>query len=211
MKKCIALLLLIAASSFCFAQNAYKHQQDVVYLKNGGIVRGYITEQIPNQSLKIETGNGSTLIFNFNEIDKITKEEKLSISRLKKNQVDSKTGFRLAAQIGLGLPGLGAISLMEQYHYNRHFSTGIGIGIELNAENGETPFFVDNRFYISKRKITPYFYNKMGIAVVRTDFYFGIGAGLRINISPKRSFIIDAGAQATENVSNFALHFGYLF
>lgn len=49
--------------------------RDVLYLKNGSIVKGMIVEQIPNVSYKIETGDGSVFIYKFEEVEKITKEK----------------------------------------------------------------------------------------------------------------------------------------
>lgn len=47
---------------------------DVVYLKNGIIVRGLITEQIPNVQIKILTNDGSIFIYKMDEIEQILKE-----------------------------------------------------------------------------------------------------------------------------------------
>lgn len=48
--------------------------QEVVYLKNGSIIRGTIVEQVPNQSLKIKTTDGNIFVFKIDEVEKITKE-----------------------------------------------------------------------------------------------------------------------------------------
>ena len=48
--------------------------QDVVYLKNGSIIRGTIMEQIPNESMKVETVDGSLFVYNMKDVLKITKE-----------------------------------------------------------------------------------------------------------------------------------------
>lgn len=48
--------------------------QDVVYLKNGSIIRGMIIEQIPNKSIKIQTKDGNVFVYEMDEIEKITKE-----------------------------------------------------------------------------------------------------------------------------------------
>lgn len=50
---------------------------DVVYLKNGSIIRGSIIEQIPNDQLKIQTKDGSIFVYKMGEISKITKERAL--------------------------------------------------------------------------------------------------------------------------------------
>lgn len=49
--------------------------EDVVYLKNGGILRGIIIETIPNVSIKIQTRDKNVFVLKMEEIEKITKEE----------------------------------------------------------------------------------------------------------------------------------------
>jgi len=57
------------------ATAADPQMEDVVYLKNGSIIRGMIVEQIPNEQLKIQTSDGSVFVFTFDEIERIAKEE----------------------------------------------------------------------------------------------------------------------------------------
>ena len=47
---------------------------DVVYLKNGSIIKGMIIEQTPNVSLKIQTRDGSVFVYKMDEVEKMTKE-----------------------------------------------------------------------------------------------------------------------------------------
>ena len=48
--------------------------EEVVYLKNGSVIRGIIVEQIPNETLRIRTRGGSEFVFQMSEVLKITKE-----------------------------------------------------------------------------------------------------------------------------------------
>ena len=66
MKKLITFIaaLLCAVTAFC------QEWQEVVYLKNGSIIRGTVIEQVPGQSLKIQTADGK-----MSEVEKITKEQ----------------------------------------------------------------------------------------------------------------------------------------
>lgn len=48
--------------------------RDVVYLNNGSIIKGQITELNPQESLKIETSDGSIFIFEINQVSKCEKE-----------------------------------------------------------------------------------------------------------------------------------------
>ncbi|OGU39651.1 MAG: hypothetical protein A2X61_09820 [Ignavibacteria bacterium GWB2_35_12] len=52
--------------------------QEVVYLKNGSIIRGTIIEQVPGKSLKIQTADGSVFVYQMEEVEKITKEKPVS-------------------------------------------------------------------------------------------------------------------------------------
>lgn len=52
----------------------FKEVLDVIYLKNGSIVRGIIYEVVPNTSIRIRTKDGNTFLFNMPEIEKMTKE-----------------------------------------------------------------------------------------------------------------------------------------
>jgi hypothetical protein len=55
-------------------QQTPQQYNDVIYLKDGGIIRGSIIEQVPNVSVKIKTKLGSVLDFKMSDVDKITKE-----------------------------------------------------------------------------------------------------------------------------------------
>ena len=72
MKKIILFLIFaIAGIGVAAAQN----YQEVVYLKNGSVIRGVIIEQIPNQSVKIQTSDGNIFVYELSQVEKITKEQ----------------------------------------------------------------------------------------------------------------------------------------
>jgi len=48
--------------------------QEVVYLKNGSIIRGTIIEQVPGKSLKIQTVDGNVFVYEMEEVEKVAKE-----------------------------------------------------------------------------------------------------------------------------------------
>ena len=73
MKKINLLLCLLCLSIFTI--KAQQNYEDLVFLKNGSIIRGIIIEQIPNQSLKIQTKDGSVYTYNIADVEKMTKEE----------------------------------------------------------------------------------------------------------------------------------------
>lgn len=73
MKKLRSALLIILLVKVFFV-NAQNNYEDVVYLKNGSVIHGIIIEQIPNESIKIKSGQ-NTFVFKITEVKKMTKEE----------------------------------------------------------------------------------------------------------------------------------------
>jgi len=70
-QRLFTILVLLVLHSSAHAQATV----DVVYLKNGSVIRGMIIEQVPNESLKIQTRDGSVFVYAISEVEKITKEE----------------------------------------------------------------------------------------------------------------------------------------
>lgn len=46
--------------------------EDVVYLKDGSVIHGTITEEVPGKKIKIETKDGNVFVYRMGQIDKIT-------------------------------------------------------------------------------------------------------------------------------------------
>lgn len=69
MKQLVILLVL-----FCFGLANAQQQKDVLYLKNGSIIKGTITEMDPSSGLKIKTSDGSLFVFSMDEVEKMEKE-----------------------------------------------------------------------------------------------------------------------------------------
>ena len=74
MKHCILMIGCIMAMGLLSQAEAQQFAEDVVYLKNGSVVRGIIVEQIPNETLKIRTQGGSEFVFKMSDVLKISKE-----------------------------------------------------------------------------------------------------------------------------------------
>ena len=72
MKKNAFLILGIVVLS-ALGSNVFADTVDVVYLKNGSIIRGMVVETIPNETVKIRTSDGSIFVYSLDEVEKITK------------------------------------------------------------------------------------------------------------------------------------------
>ncbi|MEE3234881.1 MAG: hypothetical protein VX294_11995 [Candidatus Latescibacterota bacterium] len=74
----VLMLILLLDVSGSVAQE----YEDVVYLKNGGVRRGLIFEQIPGESIKLKTSYGEIFVIEMLDISKIVKEEKKLTKRI---------------------------------------------------------------------------------------------------------------------------------
>lgn len=64
-----ALIYLMFLSSAVGEQ-----MEDVIYLKNGSVIRGIIVEQYPDKHIKIQTREGNLFVYETHQIDRIMKE-----------------------------------------------------------------------------------------------------------------------------------------
>ena len=88
MKKFIILFVFFFAATLSgIAQDYY----DVVYLKDGSMVKGFILERKPNDYLKIETISGRVRIIEMDEVEEIEKERVRPVARTQ-NERRQNTG-----------------------------------------------------------------------------------------------------------------------
>jgi hypothetical protein len=89
--------------------------QDVVYLKNGSIIRGIIIEQIPSKTLKIKTADGSVFVYQMDDVARITRETAPVTARSLSGSVSSPDKAVIAANpLGVIVGGVSWISY-ERY------------------------------------------------------------------------------------------------
>ena len=98
MKTISFLAFFLFTTLVCFSQ---EKMQDVIYLKNGNVLRGIIIEQVPSEYVKLKTGDGSEFIFQVGEIEKITKEA--NPVYLMESQEKTKRGY-VGITIGASIP-----------------------------------------------------------------------------------------------------------
>ena len=73
MKNYIRLFLLVTV--ILLSVTALVAQtKDVVYLKNGSVIKGMILEMIPEKTIKIQTTDGNIFVYNMSEVEKVGKE-----------------------------------------------------------------------------------------------------------------------------------------
>ena len=220
MKKCLLFLILIIASIGVVSAQNY---QEVVYLKNGSVVRGVIIEQIPNQRLKIQTSDGNIFVYTFSEVEKITKErmavaagqsytndytyqEKVTKEpRVKSSSNDAflptpcyKGFFDFGYTVGVGEDGEGRVTMSTTHgaQINPHFFMGVGLGFNYFhlSECWNLPIYADFRANFLKGKITPFIDFRIGYSVGdASGLYFSPSLGCNFGFGNKSGFSISLG------------------
>ena len=180
MKKILVLMVFALISISTMAQDNYR---DVVYLKNGSVLRGIITEQHPNVSIKLETADLNIFVFRMEEIEKIAKEPYIQKREPKRPNSGIESGYvgtlELGYQVGLGTYGMDRLKLniINGYQLNPYVALGIGTGMRYypDAEAVLVPFFANARVNFMDNQITPYASLDIGYSLDATNGFEGVG------------------------------------
>lgn len=192
-----------------------QNYQEVVYLKNGSIIRGMIIEQIPNESLKIKTADGNVFVFKMDEIEKMTKEAPIQTQNQSqaygyatdyrtdaKSAKFRKRGYRAFVETG-GAVGIGeygdgvfSVSTSHGFQFNPYFYVGGGLALEYHGmwEEVFVPVFANARVNFLKTRVTPFFDMKMGVSLSSSPgFYMCPSVGVGISFTPRLALNIGMG------------------
>jgi len=187
-KKIILAAITIASVSLAFSQS---NTEDVVYLKNGSVIRGKITDQLNTGKVKIELMGGSVFVFAAADVDSMKKENRLKnqIKEIRQNYYRKDHGFRNMTELAI-IYGVNFKNNPNNDPYNGYTENGDDIGLSLQTINGYqfwpylfvgggigidrfityqqtfSPFFLRLSSEFIKRKVTPYVYLDAGYSVM---------------------------------------------
>lgn len=200
----LRIFLFSFALFFCGMLSA-QNLQEVVYLKNGSIIRGIIIEQIPEKSLKIQTADGSIFAYDMKEVEKITKEVPVGkASRPAHTAVSgsstgspfaninngggAKEGYKGFVDFGYCL-GTGdfkedriELSTVHGLQLNPNFFVGGGVAVSylFDSEVLACPIFVAGRANLFNNSISPFLDFRIGYSVFDAQgFYMSPSLGCR--------------------------------
>lgn len=176
MKKKISILLLMVTFAFAATAQTLGNYIDVVYLKNGSLIKGIIIEQIPSKSIRIKTADGSEFVYAIEEVEKFTREEAIVEKPTSKFWAHKKmfNGEFYKKEKGyyaefdmLGNSAAFALRLTQGYKFNQRASLGVGLGLENVAlTSGERLPELSLNLVLSgdllNRKITPFYQVEAG-------------------------------------------------
>jgi hypothetical protein len=221
--KNLALVFFIFISVSLFAQSG-KH--DVVYLKNGSIVKGSILVLDPEKFVKLKTRDHNIWVFEMKQID--------SISRPVKAKTPLKTGYFNLSELGI-LAGntsnakRAPLTLMNvnMWRFENGISAGLGVGVHFFNET-YLPVVADFRYHLRRSGPVPFASVQAGYSIPlggtynqqyyyaydsRSSIYPGPTPGNQ-NVSARGGLLVNPaiGIQTQIN-ENFALTFsaGYSY
>lgn len=207
-KHLLFLLGLLLLSLVSFAQ---KNSEDVVYLKNGNIIRGIIIDQIIGEKITIETYGGNVYNYPYAEVERIAKEDYKRAKRpLKIKQKGYVNTTSLGFLFGNGeQPVSSNLQTINGYHFNPHLALGLGMGIVWYDAFGwgnfsrVLPIFLDVRGNVLKdSKISPFYYANAGYGIETTGelidernggLKLGLGTGIKIHTRNNVSWVVSLG------------------
>ena len=155
-----------------------QNMADVVYLKNGSVIKGIIVEQVPNESIKLQTWDGNLFVYKMDEIQKTTKEAYNNRNYRQPNQrqkaynsspFNKSQGYMGLVEVsgGIGVGNWAATcigaTIINGYRIFPQFAIGIGVGGQLFLYK-----YYNGSHYVNDRDFTfPIF------AHLRSDFIGG--------------------------------------
>lgn len=180
MKKYWAFLVLALVTAASFGQSV---AQDVVYLKNGSIIRGVILENIPNKSIKIETADRSVFVYQTDEIEKLATE---IIPEKKESPLTNQgfqPGYKGIVELGFqtSVKYLGTdrfiLNIINGFQVSPYFSFGFGTGLQYyrDVEAYLVPVFIDFRANLMIQKVSPYLALGLGYSYDPKYDFSGVG------------------------------------
>lgn len=189
MKKLCLIFMLC-----CFSSAAMAQYVETVHLKNGSMIRGVIIEQIPEQTLKIQTSDGSVFVYSYSEIAKITKEipqrnERVASLSPNKPRTPIKPSYMGIVDVGYSVDtrgvGAGRVELSTSHGclIIPYLYVGGGVGFQYyhSASLFNIPIFADFRGYAMKGDIKPFLNIRIGYSVGDIDgLYFSPSVGVSL-------------------------------
>ncbi len=157
MKKSILLITILIITGL---QLSAQRSKDVLYLKNGSIIYGKLVE-IQSDQYKMQTADGSILIFPVSDVEKFSKEIPSYDGR-------KENGFSFSLEGGLLIGS-------QNTQYFAPFSFNFLAGLVTNTKNimslgsgveyigrPYTPLFIEYKHVVNERKTSPFVFIRGG-------------------------------------------------
>lgn len=208
MRKLIIATLVLLAPALLVAQ-------DVIYLKNGSVIKGEVIEKKANGGITVRLDNGRTVEYSQFDVREIsqdaTRSERMAAKKYTAFE-EQVSGYFFAAELGFGssvgedggqIAPIG-FSVVNGFRFSEFLSAGVGIGVRsyvgganknirtVNSDRTVFPIYFDLRgnFVSHKsRNLVPYWSMDVGYTLVDKDIFFSPTVGLSIG-GNRNNFIV---------------------
>ena len=202
-KKTLFFMALAFMSFVAAAQSTC----DVILLKDRTFVKGTIIEQIPNETLKVQTEDGKVHTIRVADIEKITKEEPEEAKRPSSHRRTSggralQRGYRglvdagFCLNTGYHVGNRMELSTSHGYQFTPHVFLGLGVGIHYFFESDKVnvPIFAHARYDFVDSAFTPFAELKAGYSAgTHPGFYLCPALGWRFAVKGRYGLNIGIG------------------
>lgn len=182
-----------------------KGWQDVVYLKNGSILRGALVEETAGGTIKIETVGHNLFVFTAAEVERVARE--LIKPAFK---YPFTTGYLNLTEAGLSVGNSAgqnarrnvdvSFQTFNGYQFASWFALGLTTGVDTYSRVTLLPLALGLRGDLTKSKTRPYYGLDAGYALTwlnnprltgnrQGGFFWSPGAGLKFSGRKNRAFL----------------------
>ncbi|MES2731912.1 MAG: hypothetical protein V4714_09190 [Bacteroidota bacterium] len=210
-------LLLVSFPTF-----AQQSTEDVLYLKNGWVLRGKITSTVIDSTVSLQTYDRNRFVFSRQEIDSV-RQEVLQPTAI--NTIYKRRGFNHYTELGV-LAGKNtsnwspssafSFQTVNGYKFGQWLFVGVGIGIDLYATQTILPAFGSLRGdFISRGRFIPYYFLDVGYGsnitgsdsqiFVPTNIthkggtLYAIGLGMKVIFANNTGFLLSVGHHSQQS------------
>ncbi|MCU0353842.1 MAG: hypothetical protein MUD08_08920 [Cytophagales bacterium] len=202
---------LALCAGFLFDAAAQRPTDDVLYLKNGWVLRGKLLPAAAPESVSIQTNDGNTFVFPQTDVLETKKEPALRYLNIRYRD----RGYAHFTEMGVmassnNVNELGVTTSAFTFHtvngykFNQWFYTGLGAGVDLYASQTFIPVFASARGDFTRRGILiPYYYIDGGWGFngttnlpgkrQRGGAHFAAGLGMKVLFNGNAGFLLSVG------------------
>ena len=210
------IYFLLVALLVGFSVQAQEMMEDLVYLKDGAIIRGVILEQSPEMGVKIRSRDNVVAVFPPGEIQRVTRVKALDTygregSEFKQSgyfgKVEVMYGFSTEneqpnAHRNDNDDSFLGFRIVNGQQFNPHLSVGIGIGMEKYGYATLLPITLDLNAALLKGRVSPVagfsIRNALALNNVRSGLQLSPSLGLKVFTSGNTAFLFNVAYKSQD-------------
>lgn len=205
----VFLFLLYLAPTTLLAQK--KNWQDVVYLHNGSILRGYLTDDSTEEIIKLEITGKNLFVFSKAEVSRVTREYTRSDFKYPYTK-----GYQNITELGISVGNASAgefgfarkidisTNTFNGYLFNPHLALGFSTGVDTYDQLTYLPVGIGLRGDFTKTQVRPYYSFDTGYTLdwlnnpnlpgnYEGGFFWNPAVGIKFNSRKYHAFLLTIG------------------